>query len=151
MKKSASLRTFLLLLFSAISGYAQQPNFLFIISDDLNTQIGPYTNIENHTPNLNQLAKRGVKFSEAYCQFPLCGPSRASMMSGLYPETNGTLNNNDQLGSYRVDNPQLSDHPTIAGFFREQGYFTSRVSKIFHMGVPGGIEQGAAGGDEPDS
>ncbi|MEM8968937.1 MAG: sulfatase, partial [Bacteroidota bacterium] len=145
------LRTFLLLLFSAISGYAQQPNFLFIISDDLNTQIGPYTNIENHTPNLNQLAKRGVKFSEAYCQFPLCGPSRASLMSGLYPETNGTLNNNDQLGSYRVDNPRLSDHPTLAGFFREQGYFTARVSKIFHMGVPGGIEQGAAGGDEPDS
>ncbi|MEM9831038.1 MAG: sulfatase [Bacteroidota bacterium] len=151
MKIRASSVIFLFLLLATISGYAQQPNILFIISDDLNTQIGPYTDIENHTPNLNELASRGVKFSKAYCQFPLCGPSRASIMSGLYPETNGTLNNNDQLGSYRVDNPRLSDHPTIAGFFREQGYFTARVSKIFHMGVPGGIEQGSAGGDEPDS
>jgi arylsulfatase A-like enzyme len=72
-------------------------------------------------------------------------------MSGLYPETNGVLNNNDQPGSYRVENPRLARHPSMAGFFREQGYFTARVSKIYHMGVPGGIERGAPGGDDPDS
>ncbi len=129
----------------------QQPNVLLIVSDDLNTRIGPYMEIRKHTPNLDRLAAEGVRFTRTYCQYPLCGPSRASFMSGLYSETNGILGNNDQPGSYRKENPALSDHPSMAGFFREQGYFSARVSKIFHMGVPGGIERGDPGGDEPDS
>lgn len=130
---------------------AQKPNILLIISDDLNTRIGPYMEIDKHTPSLDRLAAEGIRFTRAYCQFPLCGPSRASLMSGLHPETNGILKNIDRPGSYRVENPALSDHPSMAGFFREQGYFTARVSKIYHMGVPGGIERGAPGGDDPDS
>jgi arylsulfatase A-like enzyme len=106
---------------------------------------------DQHTPNLDKLAASGIRFTRAYCQYPICGPSRASIMSGLYPETNGVLTNNDQPGSYKKENPSLQDHPSLAGFFREQGYFTARVSKIFHMGVPGGIERGDPGGDEPDS
>jgi len=147
MKKPASL---VLIFFAAVLS-AQKPNVLFIISDDLNTRIGPYMEIANHTPHLDQLAARGVRFSRTYCQYPLCGPSRASLMSGLYPETNGILKNIDQPGSYRVENPGLAHHPSIAGYFRQQGYFTARVSKIFHMGVPGGIERGDPGGDDPDS
>lgn len=127
------------------------PNFLVIFSDDLNTKIGPYMDVEGHTPNLDRLVAEGVRFSRAYCQYPLCGPSRASIMSGLYPETNGELTNDNMPGSYRKNNPKLSDHPSMAGFFKERGYFTARVSKIFHMGVPGGIERGEPGGDEPDS
>ncbi len=107
--------------------------------------------IDQHTPHLDQLAAEGVRFTRTYCQFPLCGPSRASLMSGLYPETNGILKNIDRPGSYRVENPSLSNHPSLAGYFREQGYFTARVSKIYHMGVPGGIERGDPGGDDPDS
>lgn len=141
---------FFLLLFSA-SLSAQRPNILLIFSDDLNTRIGPYMEIDKHTPNLDRLADEGVSFTRAYCQFPLCGPSRASIMSGLYPETNGVVVNNDEPGSYKKINPKLKNHPSMAGFFREQGYFTARVSKIFHMGVPGGIERGEPGGDEPDS
>ncbi|MEN8158059.1 MAG: sulfatase [Bacteroidota bacterium] len=129
----------------------EKPNVLLIISDDLNTSIGPYIDIENHTPNLSRLAEEGIRFNRAYCQYPLCGPSRASLMSGLYPETNGVLTNQHVVGSYRGKTPSLSDHPTIAGFFRKQGYYTARVSKIFHMGVPGGIERGEAGDDDPDS
>lgn len=128
-----------------------KPNILLIISDDLNTRIGPYMDIDSHTPNLDRLAGEGVRFSRAYCQYPICGPSRASLMSGLYPETNKVLTNNDKPGSYKVSNPALSKHPSMAGFFREQGYYTARVSKIFHMGIPGGIENGEPGGDEPDS
>lgn len=139
-----------LLSFAGPSG-AQSPNVLLIISDDLNTSIGPYLGVENHTPNLDRLAERGLMFSRAYCQYPLCGPSRASIMSGLYPETTRMLDNSELLGSYRRENPRLAGHPSIAGFFREHGYFTARVSKIFHMGVPGGIERGTAGGDDPDS
>ncbi|MEN8202107.1 MAG: sulfatase [Bacteroidota bacterium] len=144
------ISTLLLFLFSSW-GAAQKPNVLLIISDDLNTLIGPYMEIREHTPNLDRLAAEGIRFTRTYCQFPLCGPSRASLMSGLHCETNGVLGNNDQPGSYRKENPVLSNHPSMAGFFREQGYYTARVSKIFHMGVPGGIERGDPGGDEPDS
>lgn len=142
----------LIVLIMAVSAvHAQRPNILLIFSDDLNTNIGPYMGIDDHTPHLDRLAREGVMFSRAYCQYPLCGPSRASIMSGLYPETNGELTNDDQPGSYKKKNPKLSDHPSMAGFFREHGYYTARVSKIFHMGVPGGIERGDPGGDEPDS
>src|SRR6056297_3356277 len=127
------------------------PNILLITSDDLNTRIGPYMDLDRHTPHLDQLAEEGVRFTRAYCQFPLCGPSRASFMSGLYPETNGVLVNSDEPGSYKLETPALADHPSMAGFFREHGYFTARVSKIFHMGVPGGIERGEPGGDDPTS
>lgn len=127
------------------------PNILLIVSDDLNTRIGPYMNIDKHTPHLDRLATEGVRFTRAYCQYPLCGPSRASFMSGLYPESNGVLHNDDEPGSYKKETPALASHPSMAGFFRENGYFTARVSKIYHMGVPGGIERGEPGGDEPDS
>ena len=150
INKSASFLLFNILLTISISGQ-EQPNVLMIISDDLNTRIGPYMEIDDHTPHLSRLAEEGIKFSRAYSQFPLCGPSRASIMSGLYPETNGVLTNQHVIGSFRGSNPELTDHPSMAGYFREQGYFTARVSKIFHMGVPGGIEQGAAGDDDPDS
>jgi len=130
---------------------AQQPNILLIVSDDLNTRIGPYMELDKHTPNLDRLAAEGVRFNRTYCQYPLCGPSRASFMSGLHPETNGIVNNSYDLGSYRAVNSSLSNHPSIAGFFREKSYYTARVSKIYHMGVPGGIERGEPGGDDPDS
>jgi iduronate 2-sulfatase len=90
---------FLLLLSPCLE--AQKPNVLLIISDDLNTRIGPYMDPDKHTPHLDRLAKEGVRFTKVYCQYPLCGPSRASLMSGLYPETNGILRNNDQPGSYK--------------------------------------------------
>lgn len=139
------------LCYSSNSNAQEKPNILFIISDDLNTRIGPYMDIDKHTPHLDRLAGEGVKFSRAYCQYPICGPSRASLMSGLYPQTNGVLGNNDQPGSYKKETPTLAEHPSMAGFFRENGYFSARVSKIYHMGVPGGIERGDPGGDEPDS
>ncbi len=146
---------FLMLVLALLGGLngsaAQKPNILLIVSDDLNTRIGPYMDIDRHTPHLDRLADEGIQFTRAYCQYPLCGPSRASLMSGLYPETNGVLRNNDNPGSYKKETPALANHPSMAGFFRENGYFTARVSKIYHMGVPGGIERGEPGGDEPDS
>lgn len=144
---------FTLIVFLALQSFvrAQKPNILLIMADDLNTRIGPYMNINKHTPYLDRLAKKGVSFTKNFCQYPLSGPSRASLMSGLYPETNGVLANNDKPGSYKKETSALANHPSLAGFFRENGYFTARVSKIFHMGVPGGIERGEPGGDEPDS
>ncbi len=130
---------------------AQRPNILLIVADDLNTNIGPYMGIDQHTPHLDRLARDGVVFARAYSQYPICGPSRASFMSGLYPETCGVLGNTRRLGNYKAETPALSDHPSMAGFFRERGYFSARVSKIYHMGVPGGIERGESGPDEPES
>ena len=142
--------TFFVIVFGANILNAQ-PNILFIVSDDLNTRIGPYMEIDKHTPNLDRLAKEGIRFTRTYCQFPLCGPSRASFMSGLYPEINGVTGNSSVLGSFRKVNPRLANHPSMAGFFKENGYYSARVSKIYHMGVPGGIERGEPGGDDPDS
>jgi iduronate 2-sulfatase len=147
-KRVGGFALFLLILSINLSA---QPNILLIISDDLNTRIGPYMELDKHTPHLDRLASEGVQFNRTYCQYPLCGPSRASLMSGLHPETNGVAGNSHVLGSFRAVTPALANHPSMAGFFREQGYYTGRVSKIYHMGVPGGIERGDAGGDDPDS
>lgn len=123
------------------------------MSDDLNTRIGPYVDesLKIHTPALDRLATEGVSFTRAYCQYPVCGPSRAAFMSGLYPESNGVTDNAFGTGNHKIASPSLADHPTFAGFLRENNYYTARVSKIFHMGVPGGIERGEAGSDDPDS
>lgn len=136
----------------AASAEKGPPNILLIISDDLTTTaLGSYGNQVCRTPNLDRLAREGVRFERAYCQYPVCGASRASFMSGLYPETTGFLGNIKTLGSYRVVNPDYAEHPSIGGFLRRHGYLSARVSKIYHMGVPGGIEAGEPGGDDPDS
>ena len=130
---------------------ASKPNILFIVSDDLTACLGTYGNEICQTPNLDRLASEGVQFDRAYCQYPVCGASRASFMSGLYPKRNGMMGNSYALGSYRAMNPKLADHPSIGGFLRRNGYVSLRVSKIYHMGVPGGVEAGEPGGDDPDS
>lgn len=129
----------------------RRPNVLMIVSDDLTACLGCYDNPVCQTPHLDRLANEGVVFNRAYCQYPVCGPSRASFMSGLYPNRTRMLGNNKKLGSYRAINPALADHASIGGFLRRNGYVSLRVSKIYHMGVPGGIEAGERGGDDPDS
>lgn len=129
----------------------EHPNVLMIVSDDLTCCLGSYGNEICRTPNLDRLAAEGVRFTRTYCQYPVCGPSRASFMSGLYPEQNGVMGNSYTEGSYRAITPELAEHPSLGGFLRRNGYVSLRVSKIFHMGVPGGIEAGSSGGDDPDS
>lgn len=136
---------------AAVLAAANRPNILLIVSDDLTACLGSYGNPVCRTPNLDRLAAQGVRFTRAYCQFPVCGPSRASFMSGLYPEQTGIMGNNYTYGSYRVLNPALAEHPSLGGLLRRNGYVSFRVSKIYHMGIPGGIETGDPGGDEPDS
>ena len=120
-------------------------NVLFIISDDLTaTALSCYGNTVCETPNIDRLAARGTRFTRAYCQGTYCGPSRASFMSGYYPHATGVL-------GYISPRKAIGDRATWAQHFKNSGYHTARVSKIFHMGVPGGIEKGDDGADDPAS
>ena len=130
-----------------------QYNVLFIISDDLtSTALSCYGNPRCQTPNIDALAARGTRFTRAYCQGTYCGPSRASFMSGYYPHATGVL-------GYDSPRPKIGDRATWPQHFKNNGYYTARVSKLFHMGVPGGIEVGfgiedhlgSDGSDDPDS
>ncbi len=151
MKTIVSLSLFLLLL--AIDGrsHAASPeagartNVLFIISDDLtSTALSCYGNEISRTPNIDRLAARGTRFTRAFCNATYCGPSRASFMSGYYPHATGVL-------GYTSPRPEIGDRETWAQHFKNAGYYSARVSKIFHMGVPGGIEEGSDGADDPVS
>jgi choline-sulfatase len=123
-----------------------KPNVLFIISDDLTaTAVGSYGNEIVQTPNIDRLASEGTRFTRAYSQFPVCGPSRASLMFGYYPsatETYGYVSGRENVGDERQSWSEL---------FKNNGYYTARVSKIYHMGVPIHIEEGSNGADDPAS
>ena len=137
----------LTLLFFVNLGFAknQKFNVLFIISDDLtSTALSCYGNTVFNTPNIDRLAERGTRFTRAYCQGTYCGPSRASFMSGYYPHGTGVL-------GYKSPRPKIGDRATWSQHFKNNGYYAARVSKIFHMGVPIGIEQGSNGADDEAS
>ena len=126
-----------------VSAEDTRPNVLFIISDDLNNSIGCYDSPLVKTPNIDRLASRGVRFERAYCQFPLCGPSRNSMLTGLYPNSTGIIAN---AQIFRQTIPQQLSLPHA---FRLQGYFAARIGKLYHYNVPKSI--GTNGHDDPAS
>ncbi len=116
-----------------VSRAAKSVNVLFIAADDLNTDIGCYGNEQVKTPNLDRLAAMGVRFDRAYCQQPLCGHSRASVMSGLRPNTTGFVHLTDDIRKLKPDTV------TMGQFFQQKGYYVGRVGKIYHYGNPSEI------------
>lgn len=122
---------------------SEKPNVLFLIFDDLNCDLGCYGHPLVKSPNIDRLAKRGMRFENAYCQYALCGPSRASFMTGLYPDQTLVRKNQVYVREY------LPDVQTMAQMFRDNGYFATRIGKIFHYNVPRHI--GTAGHDDPFS
>jgi choline-sulfatase len=125
------------------AGSSARPNVLFLICDDLNCDIGCYGHPLVKTPNIDELASRGVRFDRAYCQYPLCGPSRASFMTGLYPDQTRILRNGIHLRE------TLPDVQTMSQLFRRNGYYATRIGKIYHYNVPKHI--GTGGHDDPYS
>lgn len=139
-----------LLYFSLVlfSHAAERPNILFIISDDLSAEaLSCYGNEQCQTPHIDSLARQGMKFTRAYCQFPVCGPSRAALMSGMYPQAVGVTGN----GTSDNFSKRMGDRPSMSQLFKENGWYSARVSKIYHMRVPGDITKGVDGPDHAAS
>ena len=115
-------------------------NVLFIIADDLNCDIGAYGNNDVYTPNIDKLASEGVLFENAHVQYPLCGPSRISLMTGLYPDQ--TKSKDLRLFLRQT----IPDVITIGQRFIMEKYNSVRVGKIYHYHNPRDI--GTSGHDD---
>ncbi|HSU19116.1 MAG TPA: sulfatase [Acidobacteriaceae bacterium] len=121
---------------------SRKRNVLFISTDDMCNRLGCY-GVPVRSPNLDGLSRRGVQFDHHYCQFPLCGPSRTSLMTGLAPDTTRCYD----LGTdFRNTIPQTITLPQL---FQKNGYFTGRAGKIYHYNNPSEI--GTPGFDDAAS
>jgi arylsulfatase A-like enzyme len=125
----------------------QKPNVLFIAVDDLNDfPFFAHRHPDAKTPNMDRLAARGMVFTSAHCQFPLCGPSRASLMSGMLPATLGYedhMKDEDLQARARELGTEL-----LHSYFAQNGYETLAVGKVCHNHVPKGSVD-ASGGRGP--
>ncbi len=113
-----------------ISKPTRRPNVLFIMSDDMRVELGCYgSHFGAQTPHLDALAQAGVRFERNYCQFALCNPSRASMLTGRRPTRTSVLGNRTD---FRTAHP---DWTTLPQLFQENGYVCVRAGKIYHGGL----------------
>lgn len=112
------------------SSAAEKPNVLFIIVDDLTTTLTCMGNPSVHTPHMDALAARGVRFDHAYTQFALCNPSRCSSLTGCYPERTKVF---DLVTSLRGGLPK---EITLPQYFKNRGYVAGRIGKVFHVADP---------------
>ncbi|MGY8647177.1 MAG: sulfatase [Verrucomicrobiales bacterium] len=105
---------------------SKRPNILFIAIDDMRPEFGCYGSPIAITPNIDKLATQGLLFNRAYCQQAICSPSRASIMTGTRPDTNGVIEN---YTYFRDANPDIV---TLPQHFRTHGYETVNMGKIYH-------------------
>ena len=108
---------------------AEPPNVLFIVIDDLRPELNCYGIEGVQTPNIDRLSEKGVRFNRAYCQYPVCNPSRCSFLTGLRPDELGIVTNKVALRK------KWPDIVTLPELYRRNGYFTAGLGKIFHQGL----------------
>src|SRR6187455_729633 len=132
---------FIAVALGAVTALAQpKTNVLFIIADDLNCDLGCYGVPEMKTPNIDGLAARGVRFERAYCQYPLCSPSRSSFLTGRRPNVTGVLSNPSAKAPMSPHfREKIPDTVTLGQHFKKNGWFSARVGKLYHYGVPNDI------------
>jgi len=109
-----------------LTAQARPMNVIFILCDDLNARQACYGYKEVRSPNLDRLASEGMRFDRAYCQYPVCNPTRCSLLTGLRPETTRILSNNTPLRTV------LPNAVALPQCFKQQGYWTAAVNKFFH-------------------
>ncbi|WP_425562793.1 sulfatase-like hydrolase/transferase [Litoribaculum gwangyangense] len=127
----------LLLIFSlsTISYPQEKPNVLFIVIDDLNDWVGVLNgHPQTKTPNMDALAKSGMLFSNAHCQAPICAPSRASVMSGLYPTKTGNYLQLQDI-DIKKSNTESSQSIFLPDYFEKYGYKTMGLEKFIITGM----------------
>ena len=121
------------------------PNVLMISIDDLNDWIGALgAHPDVKTPNIDRLANEGILFVNAHCQAPICGPSRASILSGYRPSTTGIYgqikDENLRKGSKLMESVRF-----LPQYFKDHGYKTIGIGKIFHNHAPKGVFEVSGG------
>ncbi len=119
----------LLLVQTALCG--PKLNVLLIVSDDLRDTVGCYGNTSVKTPNIDRLARRGVRFEHAYAQYPVCNPSRTSFLTGLRCEQTGVVENRVMFRA------KLPDIVTLPQLMRQNGWYAASFGKIYHIGGTG--------------
>jgi iduronate 2-sulfatase len=105
---------------------ADRPNVLFIAVDDLRPELGCYGKDRIESPHIDHLAAQGTRLDRSYCNIPVCGASRASLMTGLRPARNRFLT---YLSRADEEAPGIV---TLPGHFHNHGYHTISNGKIFH-------------------
>ena len=126
----------LLLLLGGSRAKKDKKNVLFIAIDDLRPELGAYGADYVSTPNIDSLASKSVLFERAYCQVAVCSPSRASLLTGRRPDTNHVWRISDD--EYWRTTNNATNATTIPQYFKENGYISIGMGKIFHPGTPGG-------------
>jgi iduronate 2-sulfatase len=121
----------------SLDGYARgvgtmskKPNVIFLISHDVGPVYGAYGNAQIHTPNIDEFAARSIQFNSHYCQWPLCGPSRANIFSGCRPLTISRFDNLPFFGPYRKHAP--SDFAYLPEYFARSGFNSRGFGFIYH-------------------
>jgi iduronate 2-sulfatase len=112
-----------------VSAAKDRPNVVLIMADDLNNNLGCYGDARVKSPSIDRLAARGIRFDRAYCQYPVCNPSRTSLLSGRRPGSTGVVDNVTPTRTFLGDAVFLPEH------FRLSGYRTIKIGKIFHTGA----------------